>query len=333
MNRSGKLHALLATARVANIPSVVSNVWLGVAVWAILNFTYGYGYIPCISWGIVIRLMLAGIFLYIAGNFLNDWMDQEWDAKYRQERALPRGLFSPESYRNVALVLGAAGMTFAASVTWMAGVMAVAIMVCIVTYTYSHKRSSKAVIPMGLCRGFLPVMGALGMAEMPVDSWNVGFLRLLAIFSAFAGSGLFIYIVGLSLSARRESETAPPKSRKPEMGWILFLIAGLLMITPFLFSGRTIAFATSSPILIVDGIVPFSVWLWLCQTRFRRQIPRYVSALLAGIPLLDWIFLLPCSLLLISKSPNQDVLSLACLAIPPAAFVSALLLQRLAPAT
>ena len=30
MNRSGKLHALLSTARVANIPSVVSNVWLGV---------------------------------------------------------------------------------------------------------------------------------------------------------------------------------------------------------------------------------------------------------------------------------------------------------------
>ena len=32
MNRSGKLHALLATARVANVPSVVSNVWVGVVL-------------------------------------------------------------------------------------------------------------------------------------------------------------------------------------------------------------------------------------------------------------------------------------------------------------
>lgn len=332
-SKPGKIHVLLSTARVANIPSVVSNVWLGVAIWAILNFTYGCGYVPDVPWEIVIRLMLAGVCLYVAGNFLNDWMDREWDAQCRPERALPRGLFTPASYRNTACVLGVAGLSLAASVTWVAGVVALVIVTCIVIYTYWHKRSAKAVIPMGLCRGFLPVMGAMGMAEMPIDSWNVGYLGLYAVFSALAGGALFIYIVGLSLNARRESESGPSESPRPERSWILFLVSGLLMVSPFLFSGKTISITTASLIQGLCGILPFGVWLCLCQTRFRRPIPRYVSALLAGIPLLDWIFLLPCSLLLLAENSNQDALSIACFVIPPLAFVSALLLQRLAPAT
>jgi hypothetical protein len=32
MNETGKVRALLATARLPNIPSVISNVWFGVAL-------------------------------------------------------------------------------------------------------------------------------------------------------------------------------------------------------------------------------------------------------------------------------------------------------------
>ncbi|MEO5716834.1 MAG: UbiA family prenyltransferase, partial [Luteolibacter sp.] len=103
MNRSGKLHALFATARIANVPSVVSNVWLGVALGIAINTPMGEGQSgPGIPWSHVILLMTAGICLYVGGNFLNDWMDRRWDSENRPERALPRGLFKPETYRNAA---------------------------------------------------------------------------------------------------------------------------------------------------------------------------------------------------------------------------------------
>ena len=55
MNRSGKIHALLSTARVANIPSVVSTVWLGVVL-AIFSGDVAVLEIP---WHVASRLALA----------------------------------------------------------------------------------------------------------------------------------------------------------------------------------------------------------------------------------------------------------------------------------
>jgi hypothetical protein len=67
----------------------------------------------------------------------------------------------------------------------------------------------------------------------------------------------------------------------------------------------------------------------VCQTIRRKPVSVHVSSLLAGIPLVDWMVLLPISLSLGSWNP----FAIACFAIPPLAFISALLLQRLAPAT
>jgi site-specific recombinase len=61
MNRSGKIHALLSTARVANIPSVVSNVWLGM----VLGMFTADAVILEIPWDIASRLALAGVALYV----------------------------------------------------------------------------------------------------------------------------------------------------------------------------------------------------------------------------------------------------------------------------
>jgi hypothetical protein len=59
-----------------------------------------------------------------------------------------------------------------------------------------------------------------------------------------------------------------------------------------------------------------------------------VSRLLAGIPLVDWIALLPVAMTFMSNSREGAwPMALACFLIPPLAFLSALLLQRLAPAT
>jgi hypothetical protein len=77
------------------------------------------------------------------------------------------------------------------------------------------------------------------------------------------------------------------------------------------------------------AVLPYAIWILLSLSLWRKPVPVHVSRLLAGIPLVDWIALLPLAL---SGSPT-DPFYAACLLIPPTAFVSALLLQRVAPAT
>jgi len=78
---------------------------------------------------------------------------------------------------------------------------------------------------------------------------------------------------------------------------------------------------------MIAALMAYLVWIALAVSWFRQPISRHVSALLAGIPLLDWIFLLP---LLTASFFSFGITSAL---IPPVAFISALLLQRLAPAT
>lgn len=322
MNRSGKLHALLSTARVANVPSVVSNVWLGVMIGIIIHASGGKtDIILAFPWDVVSKLMSAAVCLYVAGNFLNDWMDRGWDQTHRPERGLPRGLFTPGLYLGVALSLAIAGMALAAWVNGPAGVLAAAIATCIVIYTVWHKRGAWTVVPMGLCRGFLPVMGAMGMLDSQITPSNPDEWLPTAAYAGIAGTALFCYIMGLSLRARYESREHPP-----ETPGTLFVIAGVLLMFPLVSNPQTFLWA-------IAGVSPYTLWLWRCQTVYRRPISRFVSVLLAGIPLLDWVFLLPVSGMLFQQKEAPWPLILACFLIPPLAFISALLLQRLAPAT
>lgn len=153
VNRDGKIYALLATARIANVPSVVSNLGVGVLLGSLNN---GGDF----SWPWL--LMIAAVAFYVAGNFLNDWADREWDMANRPERALPRGLFRAHHYLVFASVGMAAGMGLAALHGWRAVIVSAALAGFIVLYTKVHKRAAWSVIPMGLCRACLPVLGFAG---------------------------------------------------------------------------------------------------------------------------------------------------------------------------
>ncbi len=310
MNRSGKLHALLATSRVANIPSVASNVWVGMAVGMSATLSDN-PHVPGAS--TLITLPLAGILLYVGGNFLNDWMDRGWDAQHRPERALPRGLFPPSFYLAVSIVACLAGVALAAASSPRAAMAAAGIAISIVIYTYFHKRTPWAVIPMGLCRALLPVMGCLAFFPYIDLVWPVA-------------CGLLTYIMGLSLSARYESLAEPPV-------WVAPAGRGLLLGTALLvaWGNRDIPLGRY---LNVAGVLPYLAWTSLTLRIWNKPVPLLVSRLLAGIPLVDWMLLLPLGLMnLQGNGGTFDSFTVACLFVPPLAFVSALLLQKVAPAT
>ncbi len=312
MNRSGKLHALLSTARVANIPSVVSNVWLGVAL-ATVTTAYSNGQSLRVPWMLAASLALAGVLLYVGGNFFNDWMDRNWDEKHRPERALPRGLFTPGLYLVLAICLMGAGTGLAWAVNPRSGLVAAGIVLWIVIYTVWHKRSAWAVVPMGICRGLLPVMGFLALYPYVDTIWPVA-------------CALFCYIMGLSLSARHESMKEPP------MRGALMARGLLLLAVVMAGMGNRFFFLDRLPSIL--GVLPYLAWTGFCLRFWRKPVPKLVSGLLAGIPLVDWMALLPVALTFGNDSREGAVpLAAACFLIPPLAFISALLLQRLAPAT
>ena len=308
MNRSGKIHALLSTARVANIPSVVSNVWLGV----VLAMFSGDVAVLEIPWHVASRLALAGVALYVAGNFFNDWMDRDWDASRRPERALPRGLFPAELYVSLAVALGLLGTGLAASVNTRCALVAGIIVASICVYTFYHKRSAWAVIPMGLCRALLPVMGYVAFQPYVDGVWPVA-------------GGLFCYIMGLSLSARHESMAEPP-------GRVVVMARGLLLATAILMAWQHKGFQTGL-LMSLAGVLPYLAWTSFCLRFRKKPVSALVSGLLAGIPWVDGIVLLPIFLSLAADGAGWTGFAIACFVSPPLAFVSALLLQRLAPAT
>jgi UbiA prenyltransferase family len=305
MNRLGKWAALFATARVANVPSVICNVWLGVAVG-------GWGSLA-IPWTHAVFLAAAGVMLYVGGNFLNDWMDRDWDARQRPERALPRGVFSAGGYLAAAVCLLAAGVGTAWVAQPRSGWVAVGIVGWILIYTVWHKRSAWAVVAMGLCRALLPVMGFLALQPYVDMIWPVA-------------TALFCYIMGLSLSARYESLSEPPP-------WVRVTARGLLLLAAVL-----VAWGNKALILdrlpSVCGALPYLAWTSFCLKFRRRPLSRLVSGLLAGIPLVDAMLLLPLGVTCMNASSNGALAPvIACFLMPTLAFISALWLQRLAPAT
>jgi hypothetical protein len=338
MNRSGKIHALLSTARVANIPSVVSNVWLGVAVASYLGGWCSFSE----PWAAAARLALAGVLLYVSGNFLNDWADRAWDLKNRPERALPCGLFAPGLYLGVAAACAVGGIFLSAVTSLASTAVAVVILCMIAIYTYWHKRSPWAVVAMGSCRALLPVMGAVGFSAVFLGQGDWPGLQLptgqlfeiragppfVPPYSGMIGAcalGLFCHIAGLSLSARYEAMPHAP-THISSLARILFITAvGVI-------SYATYQWHVDSVWFVVAGLLPYGLWTFLSLSLWRKPVSRHVSRLLAGIPLIDWMVLLPLSLPSLAVA-GMPPFTAACLLIPPLAFVSALVLQRLAPAT
>jgi 4-hydroxybenzoate polyprenyltransferase len=300
---------------------VISNVWVGIVIATMAVFSLGVeGYFDGHFWIRVARICLAGVFLYISGNFFNDLHDVEWDRKNRPERALPRGLFTPLSYLMIGITLAIAALAIAFTLHPHSGWVAVAILVFILIYTRWHKRTAWMVIPMGICRALLPAMGFFAFSSPPSahDTYSVLFSPLIGVQSL----ALLLYIAGLSLSARYES--SPNPSVPALIGSRALLVSSGLLVAGVWW--RLVDFHVAA------GLFPFLLWMTLSLTRYRRPIPAHVSALLAGIPLIDWIGLLGFALVLSGKGAT-DPFILACILVAPLAFVSGRALQRLAPAT
>lgn len=328
MLSSPRLRSLLASVRVANLPGVISHVWTGVLLACLLH----PGSLPRVDLALLFPALAAcGVLLCVGGNLLNDWHDRAWDTKHRPERALPAGHFPPGSFLAagsgclvVALLIAAACDLFTAGVCLL-------IVVCIGVYTKWHKQSAWTVIPLAMCRALLPAMAAIAVAG-PSAVPGAGSVHPAASTPAdfFAGlplllpaAALFLFVAGLSLDARQESLAV--RGRNPWPVRVMILLAPC----------AAIVFWRGHPWpWLCAALAPAGIWLVLVFTRFRDPVKARVSALLAGLPLVDAAFVLPYPALVLSgSSAAWNGLATTSLVLPFAAFAAGRLLQRSASAT
>ncbi|HRE79938.1 MAG TPA: UbiA family prenyltransferase [Opitutaceae bacterium] len=220
----------LDLARAGNFPSVWSNVLAALILSAPL-----VGMWP--SAGILAVTLLAGSLAYAGGTTLNDVADAAFDRRHRPERAIPRGWIarSTAAWMGVGqLSLGLALLLFLGASAWAAAGLAAVI----VLYDWLHKRWAGSVILMAGCRIFL----AVTLATLPGHLMRPAFITWIV--------ALFVYIVVLSVLARREYRPGAPAAKLSR------IVRRLLAFIP-----------------LVDAVVLASIGAWLPAVCCALAIP------------------------------------------------------------
>jgi 4-hydroxybenzoate polyprenyltransferase len=247
----------LKLGRVSNLPTVWTNVLAGAAL---------AGRDPD---GFTLVILATAIsLLYIAGMFLNDVFDLEWDREHQPSRPLVTGEASLSEVGGLAVVFMATAIVlilFAAAGGQVAYAVfsALGLVALIVLYDWKHKQWAIGPWIMGACRLMIYVTAAA-----VVGAWN---WRVPA-----AGLCLLGYIAGITYLARTEHLNTlnsywPLVLLVLPAGFVLYL--GFHAIWNWLLVAALLAWLARAAGYLMPGK--------------KRKVPQAIGALLAGIALID----------------------------------------------
>lgn len=307
---------LLAMSRFANLPTVWSNVFSAFVLAWILSSCQS----PLFGFPLFGVCFMVSC-LYLGGCFLNDWHDSEFDRQTRPDRPIPSGRWHRHHILILACSLmfaGSAGM-FLFSIK--GGFFSILIVVSILLYTKWHKTKPFSLLFMAGARLLVYPTAYFAITPELHASPQKEWLYLIA-----AALPMGIYILGISLTARNESKPPSERSRFDLLGY-LCLIAPLLWTSYLaLWLGFALTeYAIPIALLLVIQII-------ICKNILQNHdIGRFVSASLASIPLIDFLFVGSLSFFFLSCGSQN--FSGALLFTQPLLSFLALQLQKIAPAT
>lgn len=201
----GGVRAGLDLARAGNFPSVASNVL------AALVLASPAAAAP--EAGRVAGAVLAGGLVYAGGATLNDVCDAAFDRQHQPHRPIAAGRIT----HGAAAAIGALELLAGAALLLGLGVRAgwiAGLLVVIAAYDVLHKRWRGSVLLMAGCRLLL----ALAVGSLP----GLEFTRPFLVWAC----GLSVYIVALSMLARREQAPGAPALGR----WVRLLLAGIPLV-------------------------------------------------------------------------------------------------------
>lgn len=271
MDRNPKpslLRTVLVLGRTSNLPTVWTNV---LAAWFLAGGNWDWQ----IAW-----LALAVSALYLGGMTLNDAFDVKWDREHAPERPVPSGLISELGVWMLGWSWMVAGVALALTMTDAGVGWVLALVAAILLYDWIHKKWAGAMWVMGACRALVYLVAASAVAEGRVLV-TVGFLAM----------GLGAYVAGITLFARSE--------RTDRRLGMTKIFASLLLISPFFICLLQLFFRPYH--LWLPGQLKFITWWWpfmllflgiwwLGCVRLNRNIGQGVTTLLAGIVVVDALF-------------------------------------------
>jgi 4-hydroxybenzoate polyprenyltransferase len=269
--------------RVSNLPGVWTHCLAGISL-------AGGQFDSSLTW-----LLVAFSLFYLAGSYLNDAFDVEFDRSHHPERPIPAGEISrSKAYTLGSVMLGAA--------IWLIGsrtqyatqpvVSSIALAAMILYYDYRHRKDSWSPLVRTLCRLMIYVTSAAVVNTAWSSEVGIGVLCL-------AG-----YLVGLTYTVKQESLD------QVRSLWPLVLLS-LPMV--YLFRGANLLAG-----LLLVGWVIYSISFLLGTP---RKVGMAVTGLMAGTSLLD--------AMIISAIPSHNDLAVWAVV----GFVATLILQKFVPSS
>jgi 4-hydroxybenzoate polyprenyltransferase len=264
-----KFRALLATGRVANLPTVWSNVIAGfVASHAYLDYSLDDS-TPFWGW-LLTFLLLSTSMIYTGGCMLGDARDINFDRKHRPNRPLPQGVVSIRFITLTAWSLLLAGLLLISlslpfsvlagfDVEWKklvaafkskdiletlqlhVALIATLLVGTVVTYAFTHKKNRLTALPlMASCR-LLLVFLAISAAHLSVFDYWSGDAPLLDLtwirpWMILMAGTIGLYTLLLSWVASTESLPGKFPYRKILAACMLALPAITIILTPLILS-------------------------------------------------------------------------------------------------
>lgn len=251
----------LRLGRISNLPTVWTNVVAG----AVLA---GSPLLPIL---LGLLLLVMSLF-YVAGMYLNDAFDRQFDAAAYPQRPIPSGAVSPKTVFAMGflglgvgeLLLIVAGFGLEEGLGWEPALAGLCLCATIVLYNVHHKGNPLGPFLMSLCRAQIYLTTALAVSPTLSPSVWWGMALLIA------------YIIGLSYAARQETLV------RMASHWPLTLLA-----LPFIYGAAGALHSVGTALIYMS----FLIWVLAAVRRLAQHeqagIRSGVSQLIAGIALLD----------------------------------------------
>ncbi|MGJ8652505.1 MAG: UbiA family prenyltransferase [Opitutaceae bacterium] len=167
----------LELARASNLPTVWSNIIAALLIAGQANLT-------------AIPLCIAGSLFYIAGMYLNDFFDADYDQQHRPERPIPSKRITRRSLLFFAIGYFIVGLIITTVINPSSLLFALPLVGCILWYDIDHKDNPYSPLTMAGCRALLFI-------------WAGSTISIEFNLSVYIGAiVLFAYIAGLSYLPR-----------------------------------------------------------------------------------------------------------------------------------
>jgi 4-hydroxybenzoate polyprenyltransferase len=256
----------LRLGRVSNLPTVWTNVLAGIVLTgAALS-----------AWPVFVILVALSLF-YVAGMFLNDAFDRDFDRKFRPARPIPSGAVRASVVFGIGFGLLALGFALLVALAltqrvqgdaWRAPAAGVVLALMIVLYDSWHKSNPLSPLLMALCRMLVYLIAACAFAAVIPDRLFVAALTAVA------------YLIGLTYAAKQET------LHRVENLW------------PLLFLGVPVVYGLPIAARSIVGFLVYALFVavvgravWLLMRRAGANVPGAMVLLIAGISLLDAVFI------------------------------------------